>query len=73
MKEKTARTGPRTTTILVSMVVGIVTVILCCCIGLFLGRYRRAMVHSARTTSAQAVSQVSNTVGSYLADMNQTM
>ena len=73
MKEKTARTGPRTTTILVSMVVGIVTVILCCCIGLFLDRYRRAMVHSARTTSAQAVSQVSNTVGSYLADMNQTM
>ena len=73
MKEKTARTGPRTTTILVSMVVGIVTVILCCCIGLFLDRYRSAMVHSARTTSAQAVSQVSNTVGSYLADMNQTM
>lgn len=55
------------------MVVGVVAVILCCCIFLFLDRYRSAMVQSARTTSAQAVSQVSNTVGNYLADMNQAM
>lgn len=63
----------RITTILVAMVVGIVAVILVCCILLFLSRYRSAMVQSARTSSAQAVSQVSNTVGSYLSDMDQAM
>ena len=65
--------GPRTTTILVSMVVGVVAIILCCCIVLFLDRYRSAMVQNARTSSAQAVTQVSNTVGNYLRDMNQAM
>ncbi len=55
------------------MVVGVVAIILCCCIMLFLNRYRSAMVHSARTSSAQAVSQVSNTVGNYLRDMEQAM
>ena len=65
--------GPRTTTILVSMVVGVVAIILCCCIVLFLDRYRSAMVQSARTGSAQTVSQVSSTVGNYLRDMDQAM
>lgn len=55
------------------MVVGVVAVILCCCIFLFLDRYRSAMVQNARTSSAQAVSQVSNTVGNYLFDMTQAM
>lgn len=55
------------------MVVGVVAVILCCCIFLFLDRYRSAMVQNARTSSAQAVSQVSNTVGNYLSDMTQAM
>lgn len=55
------------------MVVGTVAIILICCIFLFLDRYRSAMVQSARTSSAQAVSQVSNTVGSYLSDMDQAM
>lgn len=55
------------------MVVGTVAVILICCIALFLDRYRSAMVQSAQTSSAQAVSQVSNTVGSYLSDMDQAM
>lgn len=73
MKRGVARGGVRITTILVAMVVGVVAVILCCCIFLFLDRYRNAMVQSARTTSAQAVSQVSNTVGNYLSDMNQAM
>lgn len=73
MKHGVARGGVRITTILVAMVVGVVAVILCCCIFLFLDRYRNAMVQSARTTSAQAVSQVSNTVGNYLSDMNQAM
>ena len=65
--------GPRTTTILVSMVVGVVAIILCCCIVLFLDRYRSAMVQSARTGSAQTASQVSSTVGNYLRDMDQAM
>ena len=74
MKERAPRTtGLRITSILVTMVVGTVAVILICCIALFLDRYRSAMVQSAQTSSAQAVSQVSNTVGSYLSDMDQAM
>ena len=68
-----SRTGLRITTILVSMVVAVVAVILFCCISVFLSRYRSAMVQSARTSTAQAVSQVSNMVGSYLQDMDQAM
>ena len=64
---------PRITTILVTMVVGMVAVILVCCIGLFLDRYRRAIVQNASTSSAQAVTQVSNTVAGYLEDMDQAM
>lgn len=73
MKDRCPHTGLRITTILVSMVVGVVAVILCCCIFLFLDRYRNAMVQSAQTSTAQAVSQVSNTVGNYLLDMDQAM
>ena len=67
------RRGLPTTTILVAMVVGVVAIILCSCILLFLDRYRVAMVQSARTSTAQAVSQVSDTVGSYLEDMDQAL
>ena len=67
------RRGLPTTNILVAVVVGVVAIILCCCILLFLNRYRSAMVLSARTSTAQAVSQVSNTVGSYLQGMEQAM
>ena len=67
------RKGLPTTTILVAMVVGVVAVILCSCVLLFLDRYRVAMVRSARTSTAQAVSQVSNTVDGYLRDMEQAM
>ena len=68
-----AKTRLRITTILVSMVVGVVAVILVCGIGLFLNRYRQAIVQNARTSSEQAVAQVSNTVASYLEDMDQAM
>lgn len=73
MKKTVPRSQLRITTILVAMVVSIVAIILCCCIFWFLDRYRAAMVQNARTSSAQAVSQVSNTVGNYLRDMNQAM
>ena len=73
MREPSVRKGPHTTAILVAMVVGVVAIILCSCILLFLDRYRVAMVQSARTSTAQTVSQVSNTVGSYLGDMRQAL
>lgn len=73
MRDGASRKGLRTTTILISMVVGMAAVILCCSILLFLDCYRRAMVQSAQTSSVQAVSQVSSTVGSYLRDMEQAM
>ena len=73
MKTGRGRTGLRTTTILVSMVVGVVAIMLFCCIAIFLDRYRSAMVQSARTSTTQAVAQVSNTVGDYLEDMDQAM
>lgn len=73
MKGKVHRTGLRITTILVAMVVGVVAVVANSCVFVFLNRYRKAMVLSAQTSSAQAVSQVSNTVGNYLQDMNEAM
>lgn len=73
MKGGASPTGLRTATILVSMVVGVASIILCCCIFLFLDRYRSAMVQVARTGGVQAVSQVSNTVAGYLRDMEQAM
>ena len=68
-----AHTGLRITTIQVAMVVGTVAVILACCIALFLDRYRTAVVQNARTSSAQAVTQVSSTVANYLDGMEQAM
>ena len=68
-----SRKGPRITTILVAMVAGVASLILAGCIILFLIRYREAMVSSARTSTAQAVAQVSDTVGNYLRDMEQAM
>lgn len=73
MSGRNPRRGIRVTTILVSMVVGIVAILLSFCIIFFLIRYRSAMIQSARTYSAQAVSQVSNTVAGYLRDMEQAM
>ena len=73
MSRPVSRSGPRTSTILVAMVAVLASIILCCCIVLFLERYRSAMIQNARTGSAQAVSQVSTTVGGYLRDMEQAM
>ena len=73
MSKNVAQTGLRITTILVAMVVGVVAIILCCFLALFLNRYQDAMVQNARTTSVQAVSQVSTTVSNYLSDMRQAM
>ena len=72
-QEKVPHTGLRITTILVSMVVGIVAIILCCLTVLFMNRYWDSVLQGARTTSIQAVSQVSSTVANYLSDMNLAM
>ena len=73
MSKNNVQTGLRITTILVAMVVGVVAITLCCFLALFLNRYQEAMVQNARTTSVQAVSQVSTTVSNYLSDMRQAM
>ena len=73
IKSRFSHTGLRITTILVSMVVGIVAIVLCCLTALFLTQYWNSIMLGARTTSSQAVSQVSSTVANYLADMNQAM
>ena len=73
IKSRFSHTGLRITTILVSMVVGIVAIVLCCLTALFLSQYWNSIMLGARTTSSQAVSQVSSTVANYLADMNQAM
>ena len=70
---KVSRTGLRITAILVSMVVGIVALVLCCLTTLFAKQYWDSIMLGARTTSSQAVSQVSSTVSNYLRDMNQAM
>ena len=43
-QEKAPHTGLRVTTILVSMVVGIVAIILCCLTVLFMNRYRDSVL-----------------------------
>lgn len=73
IKSRFSHTGLHITTILVSMVVGIVAIVLCCLTALFLSQYWNSIMLGARTTSSQAVSQVSSTVANYLADMNQAM
>lgn len=67
------KTAPKITSLLVGMVVGIVTIVLVIAIVLFVGRYRTATIQNARTTSAQAVSQVAGTVGNYVAEMDEAM
>ena len=55
MTDPSVRRGPRTTAILVAMVVGVVAIILCSCVLLFLHRYRAAMVQSARTSTSCSI------------------
>lgn len=67
------RRGPSMTTTLTLLVLAIVTASLLCCLGLFIDRYSSATVRNAKTSGDQAVAQVSNTVGSYVQDMNEVM
>ena len=67
------RRGLTMSSILTLLVLTIVTVSLLFCMALFVNRYRSATIQSAKTSSEQAVAQVSNTVGNYFKDMNQVM
>lgn len=67
------RRGMTMTSILTLLVLAMVSVSLLCCTALFLSRYQSATIQSAKTSSEQAVAQVSNTVGNYIQDMNQVM
>lgn len=61
------------TTILMLMVLSIVAGSLSCCMALFIARYKSATVQSVKTSSAQAVTQVTNTVGNYTRNMDEVM
>ena len=68
-----SRRPPGMTFILVSMVVSFVGCVLLVALALFLTRYQRAITESAKTSSAQAVAQATDTVSSYITDMNSVM
>lgn len=61
------------TAILMLMVLSIVACSLGGCMALFIARYKTATVQSAKTSSEQAVAQVTNTVGKYTRDMDEVM
>lgn len=61
------------TGILVLIVVGLVAVMLLCCVVLFVQRYESATIETAKTSSSQAVTQAVSTVQSYTSDMNEVM
>ncbi len=69
---KAAR-GMSMNVILLLMVLSIVACSISCCMALFVDRYKRATVQSVKTSSEQAVTQVTNTVGNYTAGMDEVM
>ena len=70
---KRSQNGLSMTAIIVLLVTGLVLGIMACAIVFFLNVYRHSLIRSAQTSSRQAVVQVSNTVGSYIDDMNGVM
>ena len=67
------RRGLSMTTILVLMIVSLVGAILAGCLLVLFPRYEDSIVQNARTSSSQAVAQVTKTVSSYNADMAEVM
>lgn len=60
------RRPPRTAQLVAALISAVAVAVLTLCTVLFLRRYRAAIVESARTNSAQAVSQVVGSVGNYV-------
>ena len=67
------RHAPRTAPLIASLVVAIAAVTLILSTVTFLRNYRSSIVESARTSSAQAVSQVVGTVGDYVNTIDEVM
>ena len=67
------RHAPRTAPLIASLVVAIAAVTLILSTVTFLRNYRSSIVESARTSSAQAVSQVVGTVGDYVNTNDEVM
>ena len=64
---------PRLTGLLLCAITVITAGALVAAVALFIDRYRTATVQTARTSSAQAVSQVADTVGNYVQQMDDAM
>ncbi|WP_346668457.1 sensor histidine kinase [uncultured Subdoligranulum sp.] len=64
---------PRTAPLIVILITAVAAVTLLLCAGTFLQSYRASVVLSARTSSAQAVSQVVGTVSNYVDNLEETV
>lgn len=65
--------APRTAPLIVVLITAVAAVTLLLCVGTFLQSYRASVVQSARTSSAQAVSQVVGTVSNYVVNLEETI
>lgn len=65
--------APRTAPLIVALITAVAAVTLLLCVGAFLQSYRASVVQSARTSSAQAVSQVVGTVSNYVVNLEETI
>ena len=67
------RRPPRTAQLVAALISAVAVAVLTLCTVLFLRSYRAAIVESARTNSAQAVSQVVGSVGNYVHTLDSAM
>ncbi|PWM63782.1 MAG: sensor histidine kinase [Subdoligranulum variabile] len=65
--------APRTAPLTVTLIAAVATAVLVMCAATFLRSYRAAAVENARTSSAQMVSQVADTVGNYVQTLDETI
>ena len=67
------RRPPRTAQLTAGLITATASLVLLLCTALFLRSYRAAIVQSARTNSAQAVSQVVGSVGNYVKTLDSAV
>ena len=67
------RRPPRTAQLVAALISAVAVAVLTLCTVLFLRSYRAAIVESARTNSAQAVSQVVGSVGNYVQTLDSAV
>ena len=68
-----SRRAPRTAPLIVALITSVAAVTLVVCVTAFLRGYRTVAVQNARTSSAQAVSQVVGTVSNYVQNLDDTI